>query len=71
MPTSTESLVGILVSGMLMACIALVGGVFVHIAASDLLPEIEHSERLDAAAVRFVAFVAGAALLFLMRSLGA
>ncbi len=51
------------------ALVAIGGGNFLYIAASDLLPEIKRSEQLGAAAVRFAAFCAGVALLYVLQGL--
>lgn len=51
------------------ALVAIGGGNFLYIAASDLLPEIKHSERLRTAAVRFASFCAGVVLLYALQGL--
>lgn len=43
--------------------VALGAGNFLYIAAADLIPEVKRSEKLSETGVRFVAFVAGVALL--------
>jgi len=42
-------------------------GNFIYIAASDLIPEVKHEENLKLAAMHFVSFLAGLALLLAVR----
>lgn len=50
--------------------LALGCGNFLYIAAADLIPEVKRSERLSSVAIRFLAFVAGALLLFALSHRG-
>lgn len=47
--------------------VAIGRGNLLYVAASDLIPEVKHSERFVEAACRFGAFVVGVLLLFLLR----
>ena len=44
-------------------------GNFIYIAASDLIPEVKHDRRLGNNLVHFAAFVAGASIIVLTRTL--
>lgn len=48
--------------------VALGAGNFLYIAAADLIPEVKRAEKLRETALRFACFVAGAALLFGVRT---
>jgi zinc and cadmium transporter len=50
--------------------VALGAGNFIYIAAADLIPEVKRSERFGETAIRFVAFVLGAAMLYGARVAG-
>ncbi|MDG5815050.1 ZIP family metal transporter [Chitinispirillales bacterium ANBcel5] len=43
-------------------------GTFIYIAASDLIPEVKHTEELRDGLKHFVAFIAGMALMYLIES---
>jgi zinc and cadmium transporter len=45
-------------------------GNFIYIAASDLIPEIKHSEHLSRNALHFITFIAGIALMYAIKLFG-